>query len=172
MVNTFTLFHTAVSLVAIVAGAMAVTDVLRNHTGPFWTNLFLLTAAVTSVTGYFFPFRGITPAQIVGILALAILAVVLLASYRFSVAKFWQWIYAVGMVASLYLLVFVGIVQAFQKLAFLNGLVSTGTEPIFAVAQGTALLLFIAIGIAAARRFRPENGARLMQVHQQRRPAS
>jgi hypothetical protein len=154
--DTFTLFHTAVSVVAIVAGAVAVAGILRNHVVPFWTNLFLLTAVVTSVTGFFFPFRGLTPAQIVGILALAILIVVLLALYRFHLAKFWRWLYAAGMVASLYLLVFVGIVQAFQKIAFLNGLAPTGTEPAFVAAQGAALLLFVATGIAAARRYRPE----------------
>jgi hypothetical protein len=154
--NAITIFHTAISLVAIVAGAVAIVGVLRRSgVFRFWTNLFLVTAVVTSVTGFLFPFEGITPAQIVGVLALAILALVLLAFYRFHVAKAWRWIYATGMVASLYLLVFVGVVQAFQKIAYLKGIAPTGTELPFALAQGVTLLFFVAVGVVAALRYRP-----------------
>ena len=151
-----TVFHTAISLVAIVAGAIAIVDMLRSGTFRFWAKLFLVTAVVTSVTGFFFPLKGITPAQVVGVLALVILAIVLVAFYRFQVAQAWRWIYAAGMVASLYLLVFVGVVQAFQKIAFLNGLAPTGSELPFLIAQGATLVFFLAVGIAAARRYRPE----------------
>lgn len=154
--DAITFFHTAVSLLAILAGTVAVVGILRGEAVRFWTSLFLATAIVTSVTGFFFPFKGITPAQVVGALALLILAVVLLAFHRFHVERAWRWLYAAGLVASLYLLVFVGIVQAFQKIAYLNRLAPTGTEPPFAVAQGAALVLFIAIGIAAALRYRPQ----------------
>ncbi|WP_051371176.1 hypothetical protein [Mesorhizobium loti] len=70
-----------------------------------------------------------------GVIALVILGVVLLAYYRFRVERAWRWIYAGGMVASLYLLVFVGVVQAFQKIAPLNRLAPTQTELPFAAAQ-------------------------------------
>jgi hypothetical protein len=151
-----TIFHTAISLIAILAGILAIVGLFRGGASRFWTNLFLVTAIVTSVTGYAFPFKGVTPGQIVGALALVILAVVLVAFYHFHVAKFWRWIYAAGMVASLYLLVFVGVVQAFQKIAVLKGLAPTGSEPPFVVAQGATLVLFVILGIFAARRYRPE----------------
>ena len=154
--NAITLFHTAISLVAILAGAVAIIGVLRNGAFRLWTNLFLVTAVVTSVSGFFFPFKGVTPAQVVGVIALLILAIVLLAYYRFHVAKSWRWIYAAGMVASLYLLVFVGVVQAFQKVAFLNGFAPTGSELPFVIAQGVTLLFFAAVGIVAAMRYRPQ----------------
>jgi hypothetical protein len=149
--TAITIFHTAISLIAIVAGVVAVVGLFRGNDFRFWTKLFLVTAIVTSVTGYAFPFKGVTPGQIVGAIALVILAVVLVAFYRFRVAGAWRWIYAAGMVASLYLLVFVGIVQAFQKIAFLKGLAPTGSEPPFVVAQGATLVLFVIIGILAAR---------------------
>ena len=66
-----------------------------------------------TVTGFAFPLNGITPAMITGVIALVILAVVLIAFYRFHAAQSWRWVYAAGMVASVYLLVFVGVVQAF-----------------------------------------------------------
>jgi hypothetical protein len=154
--TAITVIHTAISLVAIVAGGVAIVGVLRSGPFRFWTKLFLVTAVVTNVTGFFFPLKGITPAQIVGVLALLILAIVLVAFYRFHVAKAWRWIYAAGMVASLYLLVFVGVVQAFQKIAFLKGLAPTGSELPFLLAQGATLVFFIGVGIAAALRYHPQ----------------
>ena len=57
--------------------------------------------------------------------------------------------------AALYLNVFVGIVQAFQKLSFLEPLAPTQSEPPFLAAQVLALLIFVVLGIAALRKFRP-----------------
>ncbi len=58
------------------------------------------------------------------------------------------------MVASLYLLIFVAVVQAFQKTPSLHALAPTGTEPPFAITQVLVLLVMVAIGIAAVRSFR------------------
>jgi hypothetical protein len=152
-----TLFHTAVSFIAIGAGAVAVVGLFRGGAFRFWTNLFLVTAVTTSVTGFAFPLNSITPAMITGVVALVILAIVLVAFYRVHVAQSWRWIYAAGMVASLYLLVFVGVVQAFQKTAYLNGLAPTQSELPFVIAQGTTLAVFVVLGILASRHYRPED---------------
>jgi hypothetical protein len=154
-----TLFHTAISFIAIGAGAVAIVGLFRGGAFRFWTNVFLITAVATSVTGFAFPPNGITAAMITGVIALVILAVVLVAFYRFQAAQSWRWIYAAGMVASLYLLVFVGVVQAFQKIGFLNGLAPTQSELPFLIAQGTTLAFFVVIGIIAARSYRPEVAA-------------
>ena len=42
---------------------------------------------------------------------------------------------------ALYLNVFVGVVQAFQKVSFLHPLAPNGSEPPFAIAQALVLLL-------------------------------
>ena len=60
-------------------------------------------------------------------------------------------VYAAGMVASLYLLVFVAIVQAFQKIGVLNRLAPTGSELPFAAVQLATLILFVVLGVRAAR---------------------
>jgi hypothetical protein len=144
--------HTAISLVAIVAGLVVTTQLLSAKVSRFWTDTFLVTAIATSVTGYFFPFSGVTPAMIVGAIALAILAVVLLARHQFRLAGAWRWIYATGVVASLYLLLFVLVVQMFRHIEFLQPY--DGQAP-FQVAQLLVLLAIVAAGIAAVRRFRP-----------------
>ena len=58
-------------------------------------------------------------------------------------------------VIALYLNVFVGVVQAFQKVGRLRALAPTQSEPPFALAQGAVLLFFVILGIVALRRFRP-----------------
>jgi hypothetical protein len=56
---------------------------------------------------------------------------------------------------ALYLSVFVGVVQSFQKMAFLHTLAPNGSEPPLVVAQGLVLLMFVALGFLAVKRFRP-----------------
>lgn len=67
----------------------------------------------------------------------------------------WRWIYAISAVAALYLNAFVGVVQAFQKLPFLQPLAPTQSEPPFLIAQIVVLAVFVVLGILAAIRLRP-----------------
>jgi hypothetical protein len=58
---------------------------------------------------------------------------------------------AVGLVVSLYLLVFVLIARLFTKVPALRALAPTGSEPAFAVAQLVCLAVFVWIGYRAVR---------------------
>ena len=147
-----TLFHTALCFVALGVGAVAVAGLFKGRRT--WTGLFLALAIAVSVTGYFFPFHGVTPAMIVGAVALAVIAPVLVASRHFNLAGVWARIYAAGIVASLYLLAFVTVAQAFQKIPALNRLAPTQSEPPFAIAQIAVLILFLVGGWQASSRFR------------------
>ncbi len=149
-----TLVHTAISLAAIVAGLVVVKQLLAARVDAGWTKWFLILAAATSITGYFFPFGGVTPAQIVGAIALVILAGVLLAARRQRLGS-WRWIYAAGMVASTYLLCFVLVVQSFKHVPILTPLAPTGSEPPFKMVQLIVLLVFVALGVQSVRKFRP-----------------
>jgi hypothetical protein len=91
----------------------------------------------------------------VGIVSCVILAVALFAYYGKHLTGAWRWIYVVTAVASLYLNVFVLVVQSFIKVAALNALAPTQSEPPFVIAQIVVLLIFVLIGIAAAIKFRP-----------------
>ena len=54
---------------------------------------------------------------------------------------------------ALYLNVFVAVVQAFQKLAFLQPLAPTQAEAPFIVAQVVVLAIFASLGFLAVKRF-------------------
>ncbi len=56
------LIHVVISLVGIFAGFVVVTGMLGSKSFPGWTAVFLWTTLATSVTGFFFPFHGFTPA--------------------------------------------------------------------------------------------------------------
>jgi hypothetical protein len=147
-----TTVHTLLSLVAIVAGVLVVRDLLAGRRAT--DGVFLATAVVTSITGFAFPFKGVTPALIVGVLALAILAACWAARDPRRGGRLWRLIYAWGVTASLYLLVLVAIVQAFKHLGPLNALAPHGDEPPFVAVEVAALALFIVVGFLVARRSR------------------
>jgi hypothetical protein len=56
---------------------------------------------------------------------------------------------------ALYLNVFVGVVQAFQKLPLLQSLAPTQSEPPFLIAQIAVLVIFVSLGAIAVVRFHP-----------------
>jgi hypothetical protein len=151
----FTLFHTALSLIAILTGLVVLRGLLRNDPLNGWTLWFLVTTAATTLTGFLFPFRGFTPAIGTGIVSTVVLAATIPARYAFHLARAWRSIYVVGAVFSLYLNCFVLVVQAFLKLPALHALAPQGSEPPFAITQGIVLVLFVIAGYLAVRRFRP-----------------
>jgi hypothetical protein len=151
-----TLLHVAISLVAIISGVPVMRGLLTGRTVDGWTAIFLATTILTSVTGYlFFPLQPILPSHIVGALSLALLAIAVTAFYPRQLAGAWRWIYAVTATCALYFNVFVLVVQSFLRVPALNALAPTQAEPPFAIAQGSVLVVFIALGAAAVRRFHP-----------------
>ena len=158
-IPTFTLLHTVLSLIAILAGVVVLFGMFVSNRFPGWTAVFLATTVLTCVTGFFFPVDKVLPSHIVGIITLAVLAVAIVALYVYRLHGAWRWIYVASAVLSLYLNVFVGVVQAFLKVPFLNAMAPTQSEPPFAVAQGMVLVLFIVLGILAVRSFHPETKA-------------
>jgi len=119
--------------------------------------MVLASTVATSATGFFFPFRGVTPGIIVGIISLLLLAVAIFAQYFRRFVGAWRWIYVVTAMIALYLNVFVFIAQLFQKVPSLKALAPTQTDPPFVVAQLSTLLIFVLLTTAAAIRFRREN---------------
>jgi len=114
-----------------------------------------VTTVATSATGFGFPFNGFTPAIGVGTLSLVVLAVTLLARYKFRLLGASRWIYVVGAMLALYFNTFVLVVQLFLKIPALHALAPQGTEPPFAITQGVVLLVFVVLGILSVRRFHP-----------------
>jgi hypothetical protein len=89
----------------------------------------------------------------VGIVSLIALALAIPALYVFDLSGDWRNTYVVSSVVALYLNVFVGIVQAFQKLPRLRVLAPKQSEPPFLFTQLAVLLLFVVLGIFITIRF-------------------
>ena len=153
--GAFTLLHVAISLIAIAFGVLVTIGMWRAQRVPLWTAVFLVTTIATSVTGFLFHSKSFGPPHVVGVISLVILALALVALYGYRLTGAWRWIYVASALAAFYLNVFVAVVQAFQKLPFLNALAPKGSEPPFAVTQLVVLAGFIALGVIAARRFHP-----------------
>jgi hypothetical protein len=153
--ETFLQIHVAISLIAMVTGIFVLYGLLAGKPSGAWTGLFLLTLILTSVTGFPLPPFGLDPPRMVGIISLVLLAAAVLAIYVFRLSGPWRWIFIVAAVMALYLDVFVGVIQAFEKIGFLNALAPTQSEPPFVVAQVAVLAIFIALGFFAVRRFHP-----------------
>jgi hypothetical protein len=157
ILHIYTIIHVIISLVGIFTGLVVLLGMLlagKRLDG--WTKWFLITTVATSVTGFFFPFHGFTPAIGVGIISLLVLAVAIYARYPCQLAGHWRWIYVVMAVIALYFNVFVAVVQAFEKVPALEVMAPTQTEPPFKLTQLVVLALFVVLGIVAAIRFRPE----------------
>jgi len=153
--DTFTQIHVAISLVGILSGLVVMVGLLTARRLDRWTALFLLSTLATSVTGFFFPFHGVPPAIIVGIISVVLLAGAILARYARGLAGAWRWIYVITAMIALYLNVFVLIVQLFLKVPALKALAPMQTEPPFLVAQLSSLVIFVVLTILATIKFRP-----------------
>lgn len=157
-IQTFTLVHVAISLIAIGTGLIVVWGMLTGKRLEGWTAVFLITTVLTSVTGFLFPapLSPLLPSQIFGFISLAVLLPTLIGLYVYDLAGFWRWIYVGGALLALYLNVFVSVVQAFLKIDFLKPLAPTQTELPFLVAQIVVFVLFCALAAIAAMRFHPD----------------
>jgi hypothetical protein len=152
--TTFTAIHVLLSLIGIVSGLVVLFGLITANAMSSWTLLFLVTTLATSVTGFFFPPHGFTPAIGVGILSIFILLVVILARYRFHQSSAWRWVYVVGTVVALYFNSFVLAVPAFLKVPELHLLAPTGSEPPFVLAQALVLVFYLVTLALAAKGFR------------------
>jgi len=147
--------HVVLSLIGIAAGLVVLYGLLTGKPHGGWTAVFLATTVLTSVTGFPLPATQLLLSHIVGALSLVLLAVAIAALYVYDLAGAWRWIYVASALTALYLNVFVGVVQSFQKLGFLRALAPTQSEAPFLVAQVLVLALFIVLGVVAVKRFRP-----------------
>ncbi len=154
-VDTYTTIHSIISLLAVGLGLIVLLDFFGVRIPDFITGLFLLLAFLTSATGFGFPFNGILPSHVVGVLALVVLAFTVYARYVAHLNGIWRSVYVIGIAASEFFLVFVGVAQAFGKIAALNALAPTQSEPPFAIAQIVVLIIFVVLGIVGVRGYHP-----------------
>ncbi len=156
ILHIYTIIHTLISLVAIFTGIVVLFGMLAGNRLDCWTKWFLTTAVLTTVTGFFFPFHGFTPAIGLGIISLPFLAITIFARCSKHLAGAWRWIYVIGAVICLYFNLFVLVVQLFEKVPALHAMAPTQTESLFKLTQLAVLMLSTVLAIVAVIRFRPE----------------
>src|SRR5580765_6581223 len=106
ILEAYTILHVLISLLAILAGLVVVCGMLTARRLDGWTKFFLTTTVLTSVTGFFFPFHGFTPAIGTGIVSMIVLAIAIYARYARRLAGGWRRTYVSTAVIALYLNVF------------------------------------------------------------------
>jgi hypothetical protein len=157
---TFVLVHVVISLVGIAAGLIVMFGLLGSNRMSGLTALFLVTTILTSATGFLIPplvSEKLLPSHIIGLLSLVLLAIACFALYVQKLSGAWRWVYVLTALISLYLNVFVLVIQSFLKVPALHALAPSvpPSEPPFAIVQGIVLVFFAIVIIGAIRRFRP-----------------
>jgi hypothetical protein len=157
---TFVLVHVVISLIGIAAGLIVMFGLLGSNRMSGLTALFLVTTILTSATGFLIPplvSDKLLPSHIIGLLSLVLLAIACFALYVQKLSGAWRWVYVLTAMISLYLNVFVLVIQSFLKIPALHALAPSvpPSEPPFAIVQGIVLVFFAIVIIGAVRRFRP-----------------
>lgn len=150
-VAALTQVHVAISLVGIASGFVVIFGMLASKRIPATTWLFLVTTILTSVTGFLYPFKSVTPGIVIGALSLVILAVAV-AAWR----RGWWRTWVITAVVAQFFNFLVLVVQSFEKVPALHALAPTGKETPFKVAQLLTLVVFLVLGVLSYRKFRPE----------------
>jgi hypothetical protein len=155
--SAFTTLHVVISLIAIVAGLVVMFGMVGSYRSGTMTVIFLLFTILTSVTGFMFPFNGVTPGILIGILSCILLAIACAALYSMHLAGPWRWIYVLTALVSLYLNVFVLVIQSFLKIPPLHELApgNPPSGPVFGAVQGIVLVFFVVMIVRVWRRFKP-----------------
>ena len=154
---TFTLIHVLISLLAIGSGLIVLLGMIGAKRLDGWTAFFLLTTLLTSVTGFLFPIKQVTPGLVVGTISLIVLAVAIVARYTFHLSGVWRATYVITAALALYLNTFVLVVQSFEKVGALKALAPTQKEPPFLVTQLVVMAIFIVLSVLAVKKFRLES---------------
>jgi hypothetical protein len=135
----FTFLHVFLSLVGIGAGVFIIYGLLTSRRLSILTTLFLVSTVFTSLTGFLFPFKGITPGIILGVLSMIALVLAIVALYVKKLAGPWRGTYVVSVLVAYYF----------------NFFAPSQASPGFGFTQGAVLLVFILLTARAFKKFHP-----------------
>ena len=152
----FTFLHVFVSVIGIGAGIFLIFGLLSSRRLSILTAAFFVTTIATSLTGFLYPFKGVTPGIVLGILSLIALIVAIVALYVKSLHGGWRGIYVVSVCLAFYFNFFVLIAQSFDKVPVLHSIAPTQTSPGYGFAQAAVLVVFILVTIRAYKKFHPD----------------
>src|SRR6201996_3665883 len=110
-----TILHVIISLIGVVSGLAVLFGLFKSRSKPGMTALFLISTILTNATGFMFPFEKLLPSHIIALLSLVLLAIACYALYGMKLSGAWRAIYLITALVSLYLNVFVLVIQSFLK---------------------------------------------------------
>jgi hypothetical protein len=142
----FTALHVIISLIAIAAGLIFYGLLSTGRWVGSLHGLFIDFTVLTSITGFMFPFKGVTPAVIFGVISLVLLFTALIAQYVGKLAGPWRRIHLGTALVAQWLNMVVLVVQGFQKVPALKALAPEGAGP--PVLAGQALMFLIVLFFA------------------------
>jgi hypothetical protein len=151
----FTFLHVFLSLVGIGAGIFIIFGLLTSRRLSILTSLFLVTTVATSLTGFLYPFHGVTPGIILGILSMIVLILAIVALYVRHLEGPWRATYVISVCVAFYFNFFVLIAQSFEKVPSLHAIAPTQASPGFGITQAAVFLIFLLLTIRAVKRFHP-----------------
>ena len=151
----FTYLHVFLSVVGLGAGVFVVLGFFSAKRFSILTTAFLVATLLTSLSGFLFPFHGVTPGIIVGVLSVIDLIFASYALYVKKLAGLSRAIYVITALVALYFNFFVLVAQAFDKVHVLHSIAPSQTSPGFALSQIAVLVLFILIAVRSVKDFHP-----------------
>ncbi len=152
--QAFTLLHVIISLAGIGAGLALIFVLARNRFLQGLHVFFMVTTALTSVTGFLFPFHAVTPGIVVGVLSLIVLLLADIARYGGKLRGAWRGTYAICVALAEWFNVFVLFAQLFAKVPALKAIAPTQSSPAFGITQLVVLAVFVVLTIRAFKGFR------------------
>jgi hypothetical protein len=151
----FTFLHVFLSLVGIATGVFIIFGLLTSRKLSILTTLFILTTAATSLTGFLFPFKGVTPGIILGVLSLIAIILAIVALYSGKLVGPWRGTYVISTCVAFYFNFFVLVAQSFAKVPALHSIAPSQASPGFGITQLAVLLIFILLTVRAFKKFHP-----------------
>ena len=149
-IGLFTGIHVVLSLIGILSGFLVLVLLIGKKQHTVWTPIFFISNILTDLTGFLFPFKGITPGIILGVLSLIALAVAGVA----VLSKHLRGVYILSVSIALFFNVFVLIVQSFEKIGFLHAIAPTQSSPVFWITQLVGIAVIVLLALTAWRRYR------------------
>jgi hypothetical protein len=151
---TFTAVHVVLSLLAIASGCVVVFGLLTARGLPFWTALFLATAALACLSGFLFPFHGMTLSIEMGVPALVVLLLAAIDRYTRIFTGVWRHSYVLCVMIALYCLVVVLVAELFERYFFPTARAPWRPGMLLPLAQLAVFILCVAVTRLALKRFR------------------
>jgi hypothetical protein len=151
-----TYLHVFLSFIGIGAGLFVVFGLFTSRRLSILTATFLVATLATSVTAFLFPFNGVTPGIILGVLSILVLLVAIVALYVKKLEGPWRATYVVSALVAYYFNFFVLVAQGFAKVPALKAVAPTMSSPAFGGTQLALLVLFVLIGVRSVKEFHPE----------------